>query len=267
MITSIHNPKIQRIRALLGRSRERRQADAFVIEGVRLTEELLASGWQAELALYSSELSPRGQELVHRLAANGVVVEETTREVIQSLGDTETTQGLLVVSRVRELPLPAPMDFVLVLDALRDPGNLGTLLRSAAAAGIQAVLLAPGCVDPFSPKVVRSSMGAIFRLPVRSLGWDAIGSLLKSPTQGSPLSVYLAEAAHGLPFWEADLREPLALIIGAEAAGPGAEARALADHVVHIPMPGRSESLNAAIAGSILLFEVVRQRNTSEMPS
>lgn len=267
MITSSHNPKIQRIRALLGRSRERRQTDAFVIEGVRLTEELLASGWPAEFGLYSSNLSSRGQELVQRLAAKGVAVEETTREVIQSLSDTETSQGLLVVARMRELPLPVSLDFVLVLDALRDPGNLGTLLRSAAAAGVQAVLLAPGCVDPFSPKVVRSSMGAIFHLPLRSLGWDAISSLLKTPKQGGPLCVYLAEAAQGLPFWEADLRKPLAIIIGAEAAGPGAEARALADHAVHIPMRGKSESLNAAMAGSILLFEVVRQRYTSEKSS
>lgn len=260
MITSTHNPKVQRIRALLDRSRVRRQEGAFVIEGVRLAEEMLAAGWQAELALYSPELSPRGREVVQGLAAQGADVEEADRDVIQTLGDTETTQGLLVVALARELPLPDRLDFVLVLDALRDPGNLGTLLRSAAAAGVQAVLLAPVTVDHFSPKVVRSTMGAIFRLPVRILEWDAIRLLLKEPMQGKPLHVYLAEARRGLPCWQVDLREPLALLVGGEATGPSEEARALADEAVEIPMPGGSESLNAAVAGSILLFEVVRQR-------
>jgi len=146
------------------------------------------------------------------------------------------------------------------LKALRDPGKLGTLLRTAAAAGAQALLLAPGCVDAFSPKVLRAAMGAHFRLPIRSLGWAELRAYLRPVGQERRLRTYLADSAGGLPHTHADFRAPLALIVGGEAEGAGAEGQSLAQSRVHIPMPGQAESLNAAVAAGILMFEVVRQR-------
>ncbi len=157
--------------------------------------------------------------------------------------------------------LPVKLDFVLIADNLRDPGNLGTLLRSAAAAGAQAALLSPGCTDAFSAKVLRAGMGAHFRLPVLPLTWDEI----RAACEENHLRVLLAESSGGVSCWESDLRSPLALLVGSEAEGASAEGKRSLRRPSISPCQGSSESLNAAIAASILLFEVVRQRREVSM--
>lgn len=258
MITSIHNPKIQAVRKLQTQAKKRREEQAFVIEGMRLAEESLHAGWAAQQIFYTSQLDERGSAVVDGFSARSVPAEQVTEAVMKAVSETETPQGLLVVLALQTLPLPPAPDFVLILDGVRDPGNLGTVLRSAAAAGVQVVLLAPGCTDAWAPKVLRAGMGAHFRLPIQSLGWQEIKPILKRPSPR--MRVYLADSAAGIPYTNADFRSPLALIIGGEAAGAGSESVSLADTKVHIPMPGGSESLNAGIAASILLFEAVRQR-------
>jgi len=259
MITSTHNPKIQWLRKLQSQSRFRRQEGAFVVEGVRLAEEALGAGWLARLVLHTEQLSPRGQAVVAAFVQRGVPVETAAEAVFKSASDTQTPQGLIVALALQPLPLPSPLDFVLIPDGVRDPGNLGTLLRTAAAASVDAVLLPPGTADAYAPKVVRSAMGAHFRLAVQVLDWSAIHQVIHASEH--PLQGYLADAAQGLPYTQADLSQPLALIVGGEAAGAGEGVR-LADQRLHIPMPGGMESLNAAAAAAILMFEVVRQRAT-----
>ncbi|MDR3574183.1 MAG: RNA methyltransferase [Anaerolineaceae bacterium] len=261
MITSSHNPKIQQVRALLAQRSERDAAQAFVVEGVRLCEEARTAGWQPDMVLFSQQLSKRGRQLLEDFSNRSANIEEIPDHLMDSVAGTETPQGILAIFPFRSLPTPANLDFVLVLDMLRDPGNLGTILRSAAAAGVQSVRLTPGTADPFAPKVLRSAMGAHFRLPIQLDSWDNI-SALGQPTSRSPLKFFLAEAEGAQPCWQTDFRQPLVLLIGGEAEGASAMARKLADALVSIPMPGRSESLNAAIAASILMFEVVRQRSS-----
>lgn len=256
LLSSSHNPRLQRVRALLEKKKQRDEEQAFVVEGVRLVEEALASGWQAELALFTTQLSERGQGALNGLQASGAEVVQVEPHLLASIAGTETPQGLLAVFKRQAQKLPVNLDFALIADNLRDPGNLGTLLRSTAAAGAQAALLSPGCADAFSAKVLRAGMGAHFRLPVLPLTWDEI----RAACQESRLRVLLAESSGGASCWESDLRAPLALLVGSEAEGASAEGKALTAQVVHIPMPGSSESLNAAVAASILLFEVVRQR-------
>jgi RNA methyltransferase, TrmH family len=255
MITSAQNPKLKLARALLGRPKERREANAFTAEGVRLVEEAFAKGWPFRYVLYEEGLSERGNTLIKKLKTKNIECEPAAAALLQELSDTEASQGILAVLDLALLPIPEPLSFVLILDQVRDPGNLGTLLRSAAAAGVQAVFLPPETTDAFAPKVVRAGMGAHFRLPVHALDWVAI----RSRTAG--VNVFLAEMEEAVPCWQADFRPPLALIVGGEAEGASREARELAKAFVKIPMPGGSESLNAAVAGSILLFEVVRQRS------
>lgn len=261
-ISSSHNPRLARVRGLLERRKQREEQQAFVVEGVRLVEEALAAGWQPELVLYSSQLSERGIQTARGFAARGAEVLEIAPRLMEGLTDTETPQGLLAVFPLPKPQLPARLDFVLIADNLRDPGNLGALLRSAAAAGAQAALLSPGTTDAFAPKVLRAAMGAHFRLPILRGTWEAIRALCKQPkdTAAPALTVFLAEAAEGAACWDLDLRQPLALMVGSEAEGATDAAMALADRPITIPMPGASESLNAAVAASILLFEVVRQR-------
>lgn len=256
MITSARNPKLRHIRALLEHPRARREAGAFVVEGVRLAEEALHAGWEAQLVLYSASLPARGRAVVESFAGRGAPVEEVAPHVLKSVSDTETPQGILAVLAICPLPLPAAPNFVLIPDGVRDPGNLGTILRTASAAGVQAVLLPPGAADAYAPKVVRSAMGAHFRLPIHSLSWPEIHSDLRL------VRVYLADPRGELPYTQADFRSPLALIVGGEAAGAGGQAQTLADCRVHIPMPGGAESLNAAVAAAVLMFEVVRQRDS-----
>jgi RNA methyltransferase, TrmH family len=262
VITSSQNAKIKLVRALLGRAKERREANAFVVEGVRLIEEAVSSNWEFQFVLYDETLSERGKSLVEGLRSLGVDVEMVSESLMKSLSETETPQGLIAILGCKQLPTLAPgasagvtnsPDFVVILDQIRDPGNLGTLLRSAAATGVQAVLLPPETTDAFAPKVVRSGMGAHFRLPIRSMTWEEI----KAQTKG--LQIYLADM-DGQSYWETDLRQPVALIIGSEAEGASDEARKLAIQKVSIPMAGTVESLNAGVAGSVLMFEVVRQR-------
>ena len=253
MITSTQNAKLKLARSLMGRPKERHAARAFVAEGVRLVEEALSACWPIQFALYTAGLSERGLELVKDLEVRGIEVQQVSEQLLNSVSETETSQGLLAVLDYSPLALPQPLNFVLILDSIRDPGNLGTLLRSASAAGVQAVLLPPETTDAFAPKVLRAGMGAHFRLPIHSLGWEEIRQAT------GPLKVYLADV-QGSPCWQTDLSQPLALIVGGEAEGATEAARILADMTVSIPMPGTAESLNAGVAGAVLMFEVVRQR-------
>ena len=259
MITSVHNPKIQWLRKLQSQAKFRREEGALVVEGVRLAEEALSAGWPALLVLHGEQLSWRGQAVVDAFAQRGAPVETASESVLKAACDTETPQGLLVALKMQPLPLPSNLDFVLIPDGVRDPGNLGTLLRTAAAAGVQVVLLPPGTADAYAPKVVRSAMGAHFRIAIHSLDWLAIQHFLHPA--GHPLRVYLADSGGGQPYTQADLRGPLALVVGGEAEGASQSAIDLTGERLHIPMPGGMESLNAAIAAAVLLFEVVRQRH------
>ena len=257
MITSPHNPRLKLIRALAGKPRERRENGSFLAEGVRLVEEAHLANWQFHFVLFSADISKRGQKLLDELAANGVELEEVLPELLRAAGETDTSQGLVAVLKLPQTNIAPfhPLDFVLIPDQIRDPGNLGTLIRSATAAGAQAVFIPPETTDPFAPKVVRAGMGAHFRIQVLSLDWDQIRANLAGMT------TYLAGADGSLACWNADFRQPLALIVGGEADGASESAKTMANMFVKIPMPGKIESLNAGVAGAILMFEVVRQRS------
>jgi len=282
MITSNQNPKLKLVRALMGRPKERQEANAFVIEGVRLIEEAVSAGGKFQFALYSDGLSERGKDLVNILTAHRIDVEEVSGDLLQKVSETETPQGILAVLEFTDLKIPDSLNFILIPDQIRDPGNLGTLLRTAAATGVQAVFLPPETTDAFAPKVVRAGMGAHFRLPIHSMSWEEIREYLgashpakqdettredsanridKNHPSGAmpPMHVYLADM-NGKSCWETDLLNPLALIVGGEAEGASAEGRKLATQKICLPMAGSVESLNAGVAGSVLMFEVVRQR-------
>jgi TrmH family RNA methyltransferase len=256
MITSPHNPRLARVRALLEKRAQRQEEGLFVVEGVRLVEEALTAGLRPELVLVSEKLSERGRAAARDFSASGAEVLEVAPRLMEGLAGTETPQGILAVLALPRPALPPKLTFALICDNLRDPGNLGTLLRSAAAAGAGAVLLSPGTTDAYAPKVLRAGMGAHFRLPVLHMTWEEI----RAACAARGLRVFVAEAAEGAACWDQDLRQPLALMVGSEAEGSTPEALALAGQPITIPMPGKSESLNAAVAASIILFEVVRQR-------
>ncbi|MBL8099621.1 MAG: RNA methyltransferase [Anaerolineales bacterium] len=253
MITSNQNSKIKLVRALLSRAKERREAGLFVIEGVRLFEEAVDSNWEFHFVLYDETLNERGKKKVENL--KNIEVEEVSASVMKSISETESPQGILAVLKFSQLPIPESPNFILIPDQIRDPGNLGTLLRSAIATGVQAVLIPPDTTDAFAPKVLRSGMGAHFKLPIHEMSWEEINQVVKSES----LQVLFADM-DGQSCWETDLKKPTALIIGSEADGASESARKLANGKISIPMSGDIESLNAGVAGSVLMFEVLRQR-------
>ncbi len=255
MITSTQNSKIKLARALHGRSKERRDAGAFLAEGVRLVEDAIRANWAARFALYDDSLSQRGKDQIQILKSRGVEVEEISPALMKSISETESPQGILAVLELTRLPIPASSNFFLIPDQIRDPGNLGALLRSAAAAGADAAIIPPETTDPFAPKVLRAGMGAHFRLPIHSMTWDEIQRMVSSQN----MQVFLADM-DGVSCWDLNLRAPLALVVGGEADGASEAARRLANVKIKIPMRGEVESLNAGAAGSVLMFEVMRQR-------
>lgn len=256
-ISSISNPKIKWLRKLLADRTTRDEAGLFIAEGIRLVEDAVTIGWQPVSLFYAEDLGQRGSKIVEAVTSPEKFV--LSAELMQRVAGTDTSQGLIAVFTRPVYAQQKNLDFVLIADNIRDPGNLGTLLRSAASAGVLLCLVSPQSVDVWSPKVIRAGMGAHFHLPVQQLSWDEIEQtcLRRDP----PLTVMMAEAEAEIPYWDANLNAPVALLIGSEAEGPSSEGRRMASQSVSIPMPGNFESLNAAIAGSILLFEAVRQRS------
>ena len=254
MISSLINPKVKYVRRLQADRRFRAREKLFVIEGSRWLKELLkdasiidqlffTADWQAASSL--SEEMPIVSDLGQQVSA----------EVMASISATETPPGVLAVVSQQEKLLPAVPTLYLILDGVTNPGNLGTMLRTAGAAGVEAVLLAPGCVDVYNPKVVRGGMGAHLRLPLRQWDWSQI------TTAVSGLKVWLAEIKAGVVYTAVDWRKPSALIIGNEAHGASPAALQLAAGRVTIPMHAQTESLNAAVAAGVILFEAARQRH------
>lgn len=237
--------------------KDRRHERLFVIEGVRLVEEALRSGAQFAVAVYNPEqlaATERGAKLVETLRAQPEMFAAPA-EVIATISDTVTPQGVVAAVAWPEVE-PAGSGVQLVLDAVQDPGNVGTLLRTAEATGISQVICVSGTADVYSPKVVRAAMGAHFRLPiVQDVTWDETPTLLIAAD-----NVYAAVASAPMPYYAADWRQPCALIIGNEANGVSEAGLAATTKQISIPMQGPVESLNAAVAGSVILFEALRQR-------
>lgn len=225
-----------------------------------MVEDLLLSPLHVKLVVCSSSLgdSERGQALVDAAEDQSVPVHEVSEDELSEYAATDSPQGVLAMAEIPSyrfsdlLPSEDPAA-VLLLDAVQDPGNFGTLLRTAEALGATGVVALPGTVDPWNPKSVRAAMGASFRLPVVASSWpDAADWLLDARF------TILAAAAGGAPLpHPAPTRT--ALVLGNEGAGVSAETLARATRSVGIPIRGRAESLNVAAAGAILLYELLRQ--------
>lgn len=263
MITSTSNSKVKLARALHQR-RYRYEEQRFLVEGVRLLEEVVKAGIPPTFVFYTDDVlaDPRGQALLDNLRQLTDEVHQVTDVVLQAVANTVTPQGIVAVVPFPENPAPPNPALILVIDGLQDPGNLGTLLRAAEAAGVGHVILAPDTVDPYNPKVVRAGMGAHFRLPLTlAKDWDEIARLM------ADRPIWLADAAAGRAYYDVDWTRPSALIIGSEAHGAGREGRHLATGSIAIPMAGDAESLNAAVAASVILFEALRQRTQRHVVS
>lgn len=246
----------RRLRTLRNR-RQREESGLFLAEGIRVVEDLLS----APVAVRSVVVAPsledtlRGHELLARIPPE-IPVYQTSEAGLRELAETETPQGIVVVGEIPAHALPAalpPQAVVVVLDGVQDPGNLGTLVRGADAFGMQAVVALPGTTDFWNGKTIRSAAGACFRVPlVRSTVSELAG-------WATALDVTVWGAAVGGADVAA-LRVPsrLAIMLGNEGAGIGPEVGSLVSKQVGIPIPGAAESLNVAMAGTVLMYLLTR---------
>ena len=258
VITSTANERVKFVRSLQ-QTRARRDERAFLAEGVRLVEDALLAGLIPRLALVDPDRlgqSDRGVALLAALrAGRGAEVLDVSERVLASASETVNPQGVVAVFAIPIPPASPDLGRIaLVLDGIRDPGNLGTILRAAEAAGGTRSVLLIDCADVWAPKVLRAGMGAHFRLTLLpDLDWSAARRLLVDrPT-------WLADMTGGVAHDDVNWRRDSALVMGGEAAGASGEGARAATGLVSIPMAGRAESLNVAMAASIILFEAARQ--------
>lgn len=259
VVRSRANPVVRRLRkAVRGGAAE----GLCLVEGIRLIEEALAAGIVIVEAAASTVArhTERGRRLIERLEQSTPSLVYLEAGILASLSDTETSQGVLALARrpsFAEDALYRPPPFVVVGVGIQNPGNLGGLLRAAEAAGATGAYLTEGSADPLSAKALRGSMGSAFRLP-HVHGLATTEALRRLAARGVRRAACLSEG--GTPFDRADLRGPIALVLGNEGAGLAREVVEAADLHLTIPLAPPVESLNVAVAGGILLFEAARQQ-------
>ncbi len=262
-ITSRRNKKIVEARKLKRRL-HREEKKRFLLEGIRGIEEALNTGARIYEVLISPYLfrNARGSKLYERLVDAGVEIHGVTGEVLEFVADTETPQGIVAIVGFPDLrPALHGTPLVMLAYEIRDPGNLGTLIRSADAFGLAGIILSGDVVDPFNAKCIRATMGSIFRVPLMSFDRveDSIEFLKR---QG--FSIVAADVNAKTLSYDYDFQGKCGILLGSESHGLPREVVRLCDALVSIPMIGDAESLNAAVAGSVLMYEAYRQRQSED---
>lgn len=265
-ITSRQNPKVKQAVRLKER-RERDESDLFLIEGFRELTRALVGGVEIEALFFCPELFLGTSEgaLIKKVSQKGATLFETTSGVFDLLSYRDRPDGLVAIGRQRHLMLTdltiTPAALFVVVEAIEKPGNLGTILRSADAAGVHAVIVCDRCTDIYNPNVVRSSVGTLFTLPiVEASSEDAMAYL-----QRHKVKIVAATPEATARYTQVDLCVAVAIAVGTEQYGLSERWRTHSDEKVSIPMHGVADSLNVAVATSLLLYEVIRQRHASSL--
>ncbi len=260
IITSPSNERLKHAR----RVRDGREPGLIFVEGERLIEECLQSGLKLTACFHEPNPNPRAQKIIAEMARRDCPLYQAPRAALETISDTVRTQGLIALAERPESSFDRTLSardgvapLIVCLDSVQDPGNFGTIVRTAEAAGASGVVATKGSVDAFSPKSLRSSMGSAFRLPIATgVEREELGARIRS----AKLRV-VATAADGETLYSAyNWREPTMVIFGAEASGVGRELLERCDEHLRIPLRAPVESLNVAAAAAAVLFEAARQR-------
>ena len=252
--------KLAKLKTKKGRKTQGR----FLIEGLRLCEEIANSDWETESVLFTSSFqnSPVGKKLLQKFERKIVKTIHVKGEVVKKLSDTVTPQGIICVVKIKKFSLDKlwseGSNIILALDGIRDPGNVGTLIRTADAFGIDGVILSSDSAELYNPKVVRSTMGSIFHLPIS----DEV-DLEKTIPRLRKLNfkIYGTDVKEGKNLDKLNYSGKVCLLIGSEAKGLSKRLFRLSDAIIRIPVYGKAESLNASVAGGILLYEITKRKH------
>ena len=250
-IKSNSNPLIKRVRKLLSQNRYRLNESSLVVEGIHAVYELLNSNKHdnIEQIIISDKFDKDIPKLTHSKCI------KITHELFNDISDVEHSQGIMCIASYK----PSEFNFklysrVLLLDQINNPGNLGTLIRTAVAAGFEAILLTEGCVDITNPKVIRSTMGTFFKIPLFVKTISEISSL-----KDNGFSLVTSIPSNGLSIYEYKFKTPYIITVGSESHGTSDKLIELSDQLISIPMENNCESLNAAIAGGIIMFNAIKK--------
>ncbi len=263
-VSSTRNPLLKEYLKLLNSRRYRQQTKQIALEGPNLVKEALEAGLEPRVVFYTEDyFAQAGKEWLPALPSSAKQLL-ITPPLFRKIADTETPQEVAAIfSAPKEgsgHKKPVRPDLALILDRLQDPGNLGAIIRTAAAAGADIVYFITGTVDPYNPKVLRATAGSVFHLPLEQV--DDPGTLIRSlKEKGVQVAAGLTESP--LSFWSGDYRKPTALIVGNEAGGVAADLIEEADICVSIPQAKNVESLNAAAAAAVIIYEIIRQRSAA----
>ncbi|MDF2672144.1 MAG: methyltransferase [Clostridiales bacterium] len=247
--------KLIKLALKLKQKKYRDEENKFLIEGVRFVEEGIITG-DVEHIFYSKKLfETRGHE---RILQKQISAYEVSDVLLKELCDTENPQGVAAIVNKRLWnTIDIKKDFILIADGVQDPGNMGTIIRTCDAAGVGAIAIIKGSVDIYNPKTLRSTMGSIFHIPV--IPYEDFISLSEELSQAE-FNIFAASLDTENYIYDCNFKEKTAVVIGNEANGIPAEHMKLCTHKVKIPIVGTAESLNAAVAGAVIIYEVVRQR-------
>ena len=252
MITSTSNPKIKQVALLRDKARARREEGAYVVEGLRMFREIPAG--DVREVYVTQDFYNKNESLCSTYKDLQVVSDK----VFEKIADTVTPQGVVAVVSMKETSLEDVLkgDFLLFLENIQDPGNLGTLFRTAEGAGVKGIIISKGSADIYNPKVIRSTMGSIFRMPYIYV--EDIASVISKET--SNMNIYAAALEGAKDYTTVSYTGRCGILIGNEGNGLKNETIKAAGKSVFIPMQGSVESLNASISGAILMYEAARQR-------
>ena len=252
LITSTQNKRVKYAKSLQTKARLRRSEMKLVLEGNRLIHDALERGANPDYLLYTPNNAD--YDLIAKLQEKKCTLVAVNDDILKYVSDTQQNQGIIGIFYIPKPPLPQEPKRVLIMDGIREPGNMGAILRSSGAAGVQLVILSPDCVDPYNSKVLRAGMGAHYRVPIVEASWKEIQAFCQD------INVYSATADGETRYTDIDWTQGWAFIVGNEAHGISKPARNLAQKHISIPMANNTESLNAAIATAVILFEAQRQR-------
>lgn len=260
-ITSIKNPLIKEIKSLY-RKKDRIKDKLFIIEGIKIIEEAINNGYHLKNIVYTDQLlNTEAGAVFFEMIKEFDNLVHVPSNIFKEISDTENPQGILGVAKFQHKTLNDMIlkekPFLLFLDGVQDPGNMGTIIRTADAFKVDGIIITDGCVDPYNPKVVRATMGSIFRVPLyyTSGGLDELKKL-----KMLNIKVFSTSLEGSVPIYDIDFNDRFVMIIGNESKGVSEDIFSISDKLIKIPMPGKSESLNAGVAASIIMYEVMKQR-------
>lgn len=260
-ITSSKNQVIKDIKALYKR-KDRWNSQLFIIEGIKIIEEALYNGVDLKYIIFSDKLlsTDEGKTFFEGIKYNDNIIQ-ITENLFKEISDTENPQGIIGIAKFNIHKLDEVFNIknpsLLFLDGVQDPGNMGTIIRTCDAFNLDGIILAKGSVDPYNPKVVRATMGSIFRVPLYIID-DSLETL--STLSHHKIKILATSLEGSVPVYDIDYKEGFVLVIGNESKGVTLDILNKSDTLIKIPMPGFAESLNAGVAASIIMYEAMKSK-------